>query len=538
MKAPHALDPRERELVAVAVALGAPRVNGLSAVEQEIVADLPPVLQTAVRHVVNEIQAGRDPLGEEFCRLRSPRRRRALGATYTPPVIVDAMIRWAGSKGHPARVVDPGAGSGRFLVAAGRAFPHAELIGVELDPVAALLCRGHLAGAGLADRGEVRVEDYRLAALPELPGGQSTLFIGNPPYVRHHLIEPGWKRWLMREGKRAGLRPSSLAGLHVYFYLATAAKARPGDLGCLVTSAEWLDVNYGRMLRELLLNGLGLERICVVEPSAAPFPDAQTTAVIACVELGRQSGSVYVQRVNDCSALKDLSRGRRISRERLQSEDRWSRLTRRSNGRPSGYVELGELCRVHRGQVTGGNGIWIAGEHSRDLPASVLFPTITRARELYSADRELTHADGLKDVIDLPPDLNDLSPDDREAVESFLEYARSRGAHESYIARHRKPWWSVRLREPAPILATYMARRPPAFVLNKAAALHLNIAHGLYPRDAMSDELLRRLVDYLCAHTSLSEGRTYAGGLTKFEPREMERLLVPEPQLLLRGEVV
>jgi adenine-specific DNA-methyltransferase len=31
-------------------------------------------------------------------------------------------------------------------------------------------------------------------------------------------------------------------------------------------------------------------------------------------------------------------------------------------------------------------------------------------------------------------------------------------------------------------------------------------------------------------------GRTYAGGLTKFEPREMERVLVPGPELLLTGE--
>jgi adenine-specific DNA-methyltransferase len=28
------------------------------------------------------------------------------------------------------------------------------------------------------------------------------------------------------------------------------------------------------------------------------------------------------------------------------------------------------------------------------------------------------------------------------------------------------------------------------------------------------------------------DGRTYSGGLTKFEPREMERLIVPSPDIL------
>ena len=31
-------------------------------------------------------------------------------------------------------------------------------------------------------------------------------------------------------------------------------------------------------------------------------------------------------------------------------------------------MELGELFRVHRGQVTGANAVWIAGPQSRELP--------------------------------------------------------------------------------------------------------------------------------------------------------------------------
>jgi len=94
------------------------------------------------------------------------------------------------------------------------------------------------------------------------------------------------------------------------------------------------------------------------------------------------------------------------------------------------------------------------------------------------------------------------------------------------VARHRRPWWSVRLLPPAPILVTYMARQPPVFVLNRAAARHLNIAHGLYPRAPMSPAALERLAAALRAAAGEAAGRTYAGGLMKLEPREVERLRV------------
>lgn len=47
--------------------------------------------------------------------------------------------------------------------------------------------------------------------------------------------------------------------------------------------------------------------------------------------------------------------------------------------------------------------------------------------------------------------------------------------------------------------------------------------------------MLDRLGEYLRGAVSLSEGRTYAGGLTKFEPKEMERIAVPTVELLTAG---
>jgi hypothetical protein len=90
----------------------------------------------------------------------------------------------------------------------------------------------------------------------------------------------------------------------------------------------------------------------------------------------------------------------------------------------------------------------------------------------------------------------------------------------------------VALRAPAPILCTYMARRPPAFVRNLCGARHINIAHGLYPREEMPDALLDALAAFLRENVAQAAGRTYAGGLTKFEPKEMERIAVPRPEAL------
>jgi hypothetical protein len=136
-------------------------------------------------------------------------------------------------------------------------------------------------------------------------------------------------------------------------------------------------------------------------------------------------------------------------------------------------------------------------------------------------------------VIDLPADLNTLDEDTHKAVAKFLQAARKFGADVGYIATHRKAWWSVGLLPAAPILATYMARRPPAFVVNAAGVRHLNIAHGLYPRVPLSPLALSRLAAYLANNAVTTSGRTYAGGLTKFEPSEMERLLVPRPEALI-----
>jgi len=524
----------ERKLLALAVELGARKVRPCSAAETRLIRRLPKVSAALAREAKQRIGNGEDPLGDAFCRLRSPRQRRRQGAVYTPPQIVSAMMDWAAEHARPVRVVEPGCGSGRFLAAAGRRFRRRQLVGVEIDPVPAILARGHLAAAGLAPRSTVRLGDFRQVRLPRIDG--KTLWIGNPPYVRHHDIEPHWKQWFADQAAKLGIKASRLAGLHAHFFLAIARSARKGDIGALITSAEWLDVNYGAVMRDLLLDGLGGKAIAVLDPSAMPFPGATTTGAITLFEVGSRPTSMALKRIAAGRPISGLDRGRRVARSRLEASRRWSPLFGPRRKTPAGCVELGELCRVHRGQVTGANRVWIAGPQAAGLPDSVLFPAVTGATELFDAGRAINGDAHLRRVIDLPVDLGRFSARQRRKIDRFLAWAISEGADRTYIARHRKAWWAVGLRAPAPILCTYMARRKPAFVLNLAGVRHINIAHGLYPRERFNRKTLDRLVVWLSERTELGDGRTYAGGLTKFEPGEIQRILVPRPELLRSTE--
>ncbi len=527
--------PDEATLAKLCGALGAASVPGLSNLETALLQQGDSPSRAVAFRACRAIQAGRDPLGEAFCALRSAVERRSAGAVYTPRSIVDAMIGWARAQGAPDRVVDPGAGSARFLVQAGIQFPDARLVAIENDPLAALMARATLAAQGMAKRSEVRVENFLATTLPAFDG--RTLFVGNPPYIRHHLIPSVWKRWLKVEAKALRARASALAGLHAYFFLAIAKLAKHGDRGALITSAEWLDVNYGQLVRDLFAGRLGGQSVLIVEPQAEPFPETATTAAITTFQVGESPEAASFATASRISPDQDLASGLKIGRERLLRESRWSDFTRSLPKPREGFVELGEFCRVHRGQVTGANKVWIEGPHSAGLPRQVLFPAVTRARELFDCGPMLSDGRHLRRVIDLPIDLSGFPEQELEAVRRFLSRAERMGAKDSYVARHRRSWWSVGLRNPAPILATYMARRAPTFVLNGASARHLNVAHGLYPRERLPEPILIQLVKFLRESVTLQGGRVYAGGLTKFEPREMERIRVPNPlQLLSRCE--
>ena len=221
----HGRTSAEFSLAALAVALGATEHGGpLSPAEDRLVREAaagPAPVDCDVQDAAAAIRTGRDPLGDRLIAARSPAERRQLGQVFTPDAITGPMVRWTLEQA-PTRVIDAGCGSGRFALEVVRR-SDAEIVAIDADPLATLLTRAGLAALGRKAGVSVVNADYTQTAIPEHDG--RTAFIGNPPYVRHHDLTADAKAWARLAAGRFGARLSGLAGLHTYFFLATALHA-------------------------------------------------------------------------------------------------------------------------------------------------------------------------------------------------------------------------------------------------------------------------------------------------------------------------
>lgn len=532
--APSTAPIAELALARLAVDLGALTVGGrLSDGERHLVDAASGHLATSeavADELAVQIRSGSDPLGERFLALRSPAERRSIGAFYTPASIVEPMVSWALER-CPARIVDAGCGSGRFACTVARRDPDVSIVAVDLDPLATLLTRANLAIIG-ATAAQVVHGDFLRLELPEVDG--ATAWIGNPPYLRHHSLDAGTKAWAAGAGKAIGHPVSSLAGLHALFFLATAVHAREHDFGAYIVSSEWFDTGYGDVIRQLLTNGLGALSLHAFPPHTAAFEGVMTTAVIVTFEAGAKPQAIRLERVDGPHGLGRLSGGMPLDRELLVAASRWSPLfSPPAPAREGRTVRLGEIARVHRGQVTGGNKFFVlTRQQAKELGLEEWCrPAITSAEEILDSGGVVRDGPNRRVILAVPADV------DRRAHPQLDRYLR-RGERrqgdkpaisKGYVASRRRPWWNLGPFDAPPIVASYMARRAPVFALNPDGLVLLNVAHGVWPIRGIAESDLAGLVAHLNEYREgyRGQGRTYHGGLEKFEPGEMERLIIP-----------
>jgi len=381
------------------------------------------------------------------------------------------------------------------------------------------------------------------------------LIICNPPYVRHHHISNEKKRLQEQALIAANMKLSGLAGLYCHFMaLAHPWMKKNGIAGWLIPS-EFMEVNYGKAVKNYLLNEVTLIQIHRFDPNNVQFDDALVSSAVVWFKNKKPSENHKVKFTYG-GTLNNPDHEKSISRQKLMAERKWTRfpLSNERNHAENGSPKLSDFFAVKRGIATGDNKFFVLTREqitSKNLPIELFRPILPSPRYLNATEIEADEND-YPDIENQLFVLNCKLPFDEieknyPELHKYLEEGIQSGVSERYICKNRKVWYSQERRSESLFYCTYIGRsdkkgkKPFRFVLNKSKAIVSNSYLILYPKPNLEKEIesnpdlnkqLLNALNQITGEAMLDEGRVYGGGMHKMEPRELSNVPASEISLL------
>lgn len=207
---------------------------------------------------------------------------RNYGAIYTPDDLAQFLTEWAVRDAH-CNILDLGTGQGKFVFAAyhrlqelGASPSEAtqRIYGTEIDTIAWNAFRGLASKKGLSFP-NIHNRDFFDTSFPFFDA-----VIGNPPYVRRSNIVDieRIRDKVLDNGPYTSNDVSRLADLYVYFLLHGIKFLKPDGRLAVITADPWLNVGYGSILRDVLLQNFRIENLVSIDRPI--FKDAQVKPVL------------------------------------------------------------------------------------------------------------------------------------------------------------------------------------------------------------------------------------------------------------------
>ena len=473
---------------------------------------------------------------------KSSLERNRLGQFSTPPSLAKDIIDYALEilACKEINFLDPAFGTGTFysaLISAAHDNNLGKCVGYEIDEHYANPTRQ------LWDNHEldIRVHDFTKAK----PDIGFNLVVCNPPYVRHHHLANSEKKRFKKEIKFLfDYSISGLSGLYCYFMLMAHQWMAKNAVAAWLVPSEFMDVNYGNVVKQYLRNNVTLLRIHRFNPSELQFNDALVTSSVVWFRNEKPKDSLDVE-FSYGGTHKEPKTRIIVDSQQLIPSAKWSHFSQKRQTKASNEITLADMFKIRRGIATGCNDFFILTRQEIkkfDLPLDMFRPILPSPRYLKN-DIVETDNNGMPQ-IDNPMFLLDcrLSEDEirimHPNISTYLESGKNEIASR-YLCRTKNIWYLQESREPTPFLCSYMGRSskssssPIRFILNYSNAIAANSYLMLYLKPEYKNKYSDKkkflheiwsALQEITTESLLSEGRVYGGGLHKMEPKELAKV--------------
>lgn len=256
-----------------------------------------------------------DVLGSIFEHLVPHEEQVLLGQFYTPRAVADLLVAFTVDGSKP-RVLDPGCGSGTFLMsvysylAHAGTLSHTELLstiwGFDISPFAAELAVINLFRQDMSEFEnfpQIVPGNYfeRMPGegidfpVPKISSGTKKIsvpipsfdcIVGNPPYLRSQNqddLDPQYRDKLFTTAAKAGIRASTKTDLFAFFIYHSLHFMKAGARLGFVTPASWLTADYALSLQETFLGEIRLSAV-IASNAESFFPQVDINAVLLVAE--------------------------------------------------------------------------------------------------------------------------------------------------------------------------------------------------------------------------------------------------------------
>jgi adenine-specific DNA-methyltransferase len=480
-------------------------------------------------------------------------RQKLIGAYYTPLPVAQTLADWVIDRSSQ-RVLDPSFGDGRMLQAAATSLRSCDvapvgprLYGIELD---------HQEGTRPPCLRGTRVPtvnllpgDFFSHQPPDFPG-QFDAIIGNPPYVRHHLLDEERRALAREQAAAAGIVLNDRADAWAYFCAHLLRFLAPHGRLALLLPGSVMNAEYALPILHALSERAGHAELVWVR--SLLFNSVQERTVVLLIDGRRCEAGVEYSEVDNAGVLEQHLNGkpRRKYRKgssliadgeysveaRFKTRLRWflarrdAELWQEVDDLPE-VMLLDQLASSQIGVVTGANRFFV-----RTLPEAVALeqpgvknvPVVSRGAWLdgprWTPACQLARADSPSRLL-----LIDRVAKPRKRLNALIKEASAAALDKRSHCEKRAKWYSLDEPHVPELFLPYMSGIVPRPTINLAGATSTNAVHhlDLRPTAANAPGFVAASWTSLYRLSAELVGRSYGGGVLKLELGETRRLRLP-----------